>query len=281
MILGCCILIFGAFLYNWIIIFIISIMEHKMYEIPGSYGDKIIKISHFYGENNPNIIINIHGTYGSMNGWNNKYRVFAHQLQSHNIANVVLYESSRKSILPDPNETDTYKQKQAHFIGKTFFDELEDARRVLQNTLNQSQALFGIEKNKCKIILNGNSLWGILAFYLAHEFSQVKAIVSVWTGLRLEIKNVPVLDTFPNIHELKEKLQSFTGKYVCYYGTDDDIFTKESFFQLLDTVGNKKIDKSIIEMPGVNHSFWKVNWEVSHEPYHEVFLWHMSLLKNI
>jgi len=43
-------------------------MEQKIYEIPGSYGDSIIKISHFYGENNPNIIINIHGTYGSMNG---------------------------------------------------------------------------------------------------------------------------------------------------------------------------------------------------------------------
>lgn len=256
-------------------------MEQKIYEIPGSYGDSIIKISHFYGENNPNIIINIHGTYGSMNGWNNKYLNFARQLKSHNIANVVLYESSRKAIEPDSNETDRYKLKQAHFIGKTFFDELEDARRVLQNTLDQSQALFGIEKNKCKIILNGNSLWGILAFYLAHEFSQVKAIVSVWTGLRLEIKNVPILDTFPNIHKLKEKLQSFTGKYVCYYGTDDDIFTKESFFQLLDTVGNKKTDKSIIEMPGVDHSFGKVNWEISHTPYNEIFLWHVSLWKNI
>ena len=45
----------------------------KNHQIERTYWDKIIKISTFNVPNNNNIVINIHGTFGSMNWSNNKY----------------------------------------------------------------------------------------------------------------------------------------------------------------------------------------------------------------
>ena len=136
---------------------------------------------------------------------------FTKNLAWYEVSNVVLYESSRKNIEINPSITDIYKQKQAKFIWKTFSNELQDVRNVINEIITNS-----VELDKLEITLNWNSLWGILAFYLAQEFSQVKTIVSVWTWLRLGIKNVPILDTFSNIEELTEKLQSFKWKYVSF-----------------------------------------------------------------
>lgn len=252
----------------------------KTHQIEWSYWDKEIQISSFNVPKNNNIVINIHGTFWSMNWWNNKYLNFAQSLQSENVANVILYESSRVNIKNNTNESDRYKQKQAKFIWKTFTDELEDARRVIQDTINRSKELFWIDKNELEITLNWNSLWWILAFYLAKEFPQVKTIVSVWTWLRLEIKDVPILDTFPNIDELKEVLQAYNGKYVSYYWTEDDVFTKQSFFDLINLVWIEQKDKSQIEMIWVDHTFWKVAWEDSSLPYKQVFLWHTTLIQT-
>lgn len=257
-----------------------EILERKTYQIEWSYWDKEIQISSFNVPKNNNIVINIHGTFWSMNWWNNKYLNFAQSLQSENVANVILYESSRVNIENNTNESDRYKQKQAKFIWKTFTDELEDAIRVIQNTINRSKELFWIDKNELEITLNWNSLWWILAFYLAKEFPQVKTIVSVWTWLRLEIKDVPILDTFPDIAELKQKLKSFKWKYVSYFWTEDDVFTRQSFVDLINLVWSNDSNKSEIKMIWVDHTFWKIWWEVSDLPYKQVFLWHLWIIKH-
>ena len=193
-----------------------------------------------------------------MNGGNDKYRNFAESLVNQEASNVVLYASSRRNVEIDPNITDRYKQKQAKFIGKSFSDELEDARRVLKDVIENSESRFGIKKEDLQITFNGNSLGGVIAFYLANEFSEVKNIVSVGTGLRLEIKDVPILDTFPNPEDLKEKLQKFHGKYLMVYGTEDDVFIEQSFFDFINTVGSNEEDKSSIQLIGVDHTFGKV-----------------------
>lgn len=256
-----------------------DILDKKTHQIEWSYWDKVIKISSFSVPKNNNIVINIHGTFWSMNGWNNKYLNFAQSLQSENIANVILYESSRVNAENNTTESDRYKQKQAKFIWKTFTDELEDARRVIQDIINKSKELFWIDENELEITLNWNSLWWILSFYLTKEFPQIKTIVSVWTWLRLEIKDVPILDTFPNINELKEILQSYHGRYVSYYWTEDDVFTKQSFFDLINLVWSKEEEKSQIEMVWVDHTFWKIKWVESSLPYKQIFLWYTALIQ--
>ena len=252
----------------------------ESHNIEGTYGDGIIQINTFKIENNPNVTINIHGTFGSMNGGSGKYRNFAETLATDWASNVVLYESSRKQAEIDPTTTDRYKQKQAKFIGKTFSDELEDTRRVLRDTIENSSSLFGIEKKDLIITLNGNSLGWILAFYLAQEFSEVKNIVSVGTGLRLEIKDIPILDTFPEFSELKEIIQAFRWKYLMIHGTEDDVFTLQSFVDLIDLVGSEEKDKTKIELTWVDHTFGKLNGEESTLPFKRVTDEVCNLLKE-
>jgi hypothetical protein len=176
----------------------------KSHMIEWTYWDKEIKINTFPVKWNKNVLINIHGTFWSLKWWNNKYLNFASKLQENSISNVVLYESSRKDLPIDNKITDRYKQKQAKFVWKTFLDELEDARRVIIDSIKNSEEVYWVNSEELEITLNWNSLGWILAFYLASEFPQVKNISTVWTWLRLDIKDVPILDTFPDIAELEE-----------------------------------------------------------------------------
>ncbi len=233
------------------------------------YWDGEIQLNSFPVVWNKNIVINIHGTFGSLTGSNNKYWNFAEKLQEQNIASSVLYQSSRKNVPMDERLEDRYKQKQAKFIWKTFLDELEDARRVISSVINNSESEYWVPSNDLEITLNGNSLWGILAFYLANEFPQVKTISSVGTGLRLDIRDVPILDTFPSIDDLWPMLEGFKWNFLMQYGSEDDVFTKEAFKDLYKSVGSE--NKSFIHLLWVDHTFGKVGWDVSKTPYNEVF----------
>ncbi len=242
------------------------------------YWDKEIKISSFPCENNDNIVINIHGTFWSLTGSNNKYLNFAENLQQNQLTWSVLYASSRKDWEIDTTVTDRYKQKQARFLWKTFHDELEDARRVVMWVIENASKNFGIQREKLKITLNGNSLWGILAFYLASEFPEIKNISTVWTWLRLEIKDVPILNTFPDASEIIQKLQGFRWKFLMQYWDKDDVFTPEAFESFYKNVGTQ--EKSFLHMLWVDHTFWKVSWETSSTPYKQVFESLKTLLKT-
>lgn len=241
----------------------------ETHSLEWTYWDKIITINSFKIKWNNNVLINIHWTFWSLKWWKNKYFNFAKKLQENNISNVVLYESSRKDLPFDESINDVYKQKQAKFIWKTFLDELEDSRRVISDIIKNSEKNFWIKPENLNITLNWNSLWWILAFYLAAEFPEIKNISSVWTWLRLEIKDVPILNTFPKIEELEEKLELFSWKFIMNYWSDDDVFTTKAFSDFYNKVWTE--NKSFVYFLWVNHAFWKVSWEFSQKPYDEIF----------
>ena len=54
----------------------IEIKASQTHQIEWVYWDKIIKINTFKVQNNNKIVINIHGTFWSLKGWNNKYLTF-------------------------------------------------------------------------------------------------------------------------------------------------------------------------------------------------------------
>lgn len=253
-------------------------IQRQDYIIEWIYWDKEIKISSFPCENNDNIVINIHGTFWSLTGSNNKYLNFAENLQQNQLSWSVLYASSRKDWEIDTTVTDRYKQKQARFLWKTFHDELEDARRVVMWVIENVSKNFGIQRENLKITLNGNSLWGILAFYLASEFPEIKNISTVWTWLRLEIKDVPILNTFPDASEIIKKLQGFEWKFLMQYWDEDDVFTPDAFESFYKNVVTQ--EKSFLHMLWVDHTFWKVSWETSSAPYKQVFESLKTLLKT-
>lgn len=244
-------------------------IQRQDYTLEWVYWDKEIKLSAFPCENNDNIVINIHGTFWSLTWSNDKYLNFAQEIWQDQCAWSVLYASSRKDLEIDTTTTDRYKQKQAKFIWKTFDDELEDARKVVVWVIENSLKVFWIQRENLKITLNGNSLGGILAFYLASEFPEIKNISTVWTWLRLEIKDVPILDTFPDASEIIQKLQAFKWKFLMHYGDEDDVFTPEAFESFYKNVGSE--EKSFLHMLWVDHTFWKVSWETSSNPYKQVF----------
>ncbi len=75
----------------------------------------------------------------------------------------------------------SYESRMESFRGKTFEDELADARTVVADLVANSKRDFGVSANELEIALHGNSLGGIIAFYLASEFPQVKAVATVGT----------------------------------------------------------------------------------------------------
>lgn len=244
-----------------------EILEQKTH-LEWSYWDKVIAVSHFPVPWNNKVVINIHGTYGSGTWSNNKYLNFSEHLQQDEIANSVMYKSSRVEMEDDANLW-KYENKQRKFVGKTFSDELEDARRVLVDTMKNSQMRFWVSPEELEITLNGNSLGGIIAFYLASEFPQVKNISTVGTGFRKEKTSTPILDTFPEADELSEKLKGFSWKFMMHYGSEDNVFTPDSFRELYE--GATSAEKSFIHLIWVDHGFWKVGWEASPKPYEEIY----------
>ena len=151
----------------------------------------------------------------------------------------------------------SYEARMETFRGKTFEDELADARAVVADMVTNSERDFGVPSDELEITFHGNSLGGIIAFYLASEFSQVKAIATVGTGLRLAPTDVPILNTFPPVEEVRAKLAAFKGKFHMQYGTEDDTFTQDAFADLYAAVTNAE-EKTKREYVGVDHPFKSV-----------------------
>lgn len=238
----------------------------QSFSLEGSFWDKKIDCSVYPKMGSKKVVVNIHGTFWNKSGTNGKYENFAEELQDAEVSSI-LYGSSRKSEI-DWSISDNYERKKASFEGKTFEDELADAREILRHTIENSDKLLWVPSQELEITLNGNSLWGILAFYLAREFPQIRAISSVGTGLRLEKSDVPILSSLPDSDELQKVVSEFSGKYTMHEALNDRTFSFEAYDELYNTLSTT--NKNRIKYTGVNHSFRKV-WDTeSTTPYEKV-----------
>ena len=240
-----------------------EILKPKQSTIVGAFQNEPISIEHYEVPGSNKLVINLHGTFGNMHGSSGKYQDFATDISWNELAHAVLYSSSRDWTKAKKLD-DSYESKIAIFQGKTFTEELEDARRVVSESIRRLKDSLS-EGAKIEVTLNGNSLGGILAFYLAQEFPEIQAIVSVGTGLRTEMWSVPILSTFPDIDSLKEVLSAYTGKFLMQFGTNDNIFSEKSFEALFQAVWTEQ--KSYVRYIWVDHSFKSVNGESSEKIY--------------
>lgn len=248
-------------------------------KLEGSFGTEPIKMEILPVEGNPNIVINIHGTYGSLHGGNDKYLKFARNLQVNEVANTVLYESSRNNTQLG-NSEDYFEQKKIRFEGKTFDDELEDLRKIIKHCIRNSEKEFGVPSSKLEITLNGNSLGGILAIYLADEFPQVINISTVATGDNLNIDNdsLPILKYFPSPDKIAAKAEKFKGKVLIQQGSADEVFQPDSIKRLQNYFKNAKT--GLVTFKDVDHTFGKVNDKESPKPYEEIFMNIATLIED-
>lgn len=173
----------------------------------------------------------------------------------------------------------SYEARMESFRGKTFEDELADARTVVADMVANSERDFGTPSDELEITFHGNSLGGIIAFYLAAEFPQVKAIATVGTGLRLAATDVPILNTFPPVDEVRAKLAAFKGKFLMQYGTEDDTFSQEAFSDLYAAVTGAE-EKTSLRYVGVDHPFKSVFGKKDSRVFAEVIKQASDYLKN-
>ena len=242
--------------------------EKSETKLEGIFGNKEIKLETLAVPGNNKLLINIHGSYGSISGNNDKYRKLANSLQTIEASNVTLYESSRKDIDVIERSEDEFTTKKRRFEGKTFKEELEDLRKVIKHCLDNSQELFGISAEELEITLNGNSLGGILALVIAHEFPQIKNVSTVGTGLKLENTDEALLRTLPEPNELKDEMNKFKGKFLMQYGTKDDVFSDQSFTELYESIDTSK---SLFKFEQVDHTFNHLDGKSSSRPYEQIF----------
>lgn len=238
----------------------------QSFSLEGSFWDKQIDYCVYPVERNKKVLINIHGTFWNKSGTNGKYETFAENLQKGGISTVI-YGSSRNSKI-DENIDDNYERKKASFEGKTFEHELTDAREALKYTIENSEKFLWVAPEELEITLNGNSLWGILAFYLAKDFPQVKSISTVGTGLRLKKSDAPILSSLPNTHELRKIISIFSGRYTMHQAWEDEVFSSETYDELYNEVNST--EKNRVQYTGVNHSFRKIKDTNSTKPYEKV-----------
>lgn len=229
-----------------------------------TFWEKIIEMEIFKAKSKK-IILNIHWVFGSKNDfWQ---RNFAENISKKNKANVVLFTSSRRKEIYDENLT-KQENREKIFSGKSFYDEVEDAKIVLKNILKNSEKYFWEKKEDLEIFLNGNSLWWSISFYLAKDFPFLKNISTVWTWLRKQKSEVPILDTFPDLDEYSQVLKNFSGKYLMNEAWNDEKFTKESYKEFFEIIWSKQKEK--IFYSWVNHTFLELNAEKSEKPFLEV-----------
>ncbi|GHW02630.1 hypothetical protein AGMMS50249_4160 [candidate division SR1 bacterium] len=234
-------------------------------QIEGSFGDKKIQMEIFPVRGNNKVLINIHGTFGTLHGGGDKYKNLAQKIQQSGIGNAVLFETSRNSFTTG----ESFEQKKQDFLCKTFQQELEDCKLVIKDLFSNSTEYFGVDSDLLQITLNGNSLGGILALFLAQQFSQIKNISTVGTGfLTNNDPNTPILDDYPDEAELKKVINEFKGNILLQYGTEDSIFTESNFLKLSQELKNAEI--GTIKFINVDHTFTQLDQSISTAPYEQI-----------
>jgi len=199
-------------------------------------------------KNTSNVLINVHGLYGLSGGKGSKSKKLAEVVAKNGIAHAVMFNSSRDwSIFEDGNWD---KQKKA-FEGKTFDQELQDVKDMVNLILDQSNQLFGVTKSKLRLFLVGNSLGGTLSTCLDSYFKYVDKIVLAGSGTRT------VFPSDLTEKQILNKASKFKGKVLLLQGSKDDVVPLEAGTTLLSGYKNAKTTKKILE--GANHNFSKLN----------------------
>lgn len=243
-------------------------LPSKLQSIEGSFNGHSMNIELFPVAGSKKLFINLHGTFWARRGSTGKYGNLANEIQEAWLANVMLYDTSRdwSKVAEYPAN---YEEKQAPFVGKTFDQELEDARRAIQYALDNSKHMLWVSSDELEITLHGNSLGGSLSFFLASEFPQVKNIITVGTWLRSQKWDVPVLDTFPDKEIVIEKLGKFQWNYYMAYGTKDEVYSQEAFDEFYKNIKNAS-SKWFGKFIGVDHNFSKKDGMKNDEAFSQI-----------
>lgn len=202
------------------------------------------------------VTIFVHGLYGVFDPTENtdKVNLLVKKLIGGNISHCLNYNSSRDFQFG--HGTDYDKRREA-FKEKTFLQELDDLKTVVQWIINNSEKAFGIKKIDLFINIHGNSLGGTLAILLEDFFPMIRKISLCGSGCGTNGSSKPILSTFFEEKVILDSISQFTGDLLLLQGGEDTTVPLESGLKILEHVVNAK--NSHILVPGANHNFSKIN----------------------
>ena len=100
-----------------------------------------------------NVLVNFHGLYGLSGDPRSKSKKLAEEVTDKGKAHVVNFNSSRDWSLYKDGDWSAMKEA---YKGKTFDQELQDAKDTMEMILDQSKVLFGVDKKDLNFFLVGN-----------------------------------------------------------------------------------------------------------------------------
>lgn len=236
--------------------------------VAGAFGPLARARIHRAAQCGTTVVVNFHGSFGHMEGSGGKYRLFAEVLSGQAGVHVALFETSR---LPGdfPEIPDPFLKRVAAFRGKTYAQELEDARRLLRTVVDGSLELFGVRGQELGIALCGNSLGGFLCIALAAEFPQVKWIAGAGVGIR-EMRpsdsHNNLAATLPERASVEALAAGFRGAVLGAHGTLDDVFSREDFARYMGAFSAASARGACV-YGGGDHSLSLAHGRPSPEPY--------------
>lgn len=201
------------------------------------------------------VVLMVHGLYADTGNPYSKSKLLGNKILKVNIANVVYFSSSRDwSIFPSDGN---YEKQQEAFKGKTFKQEAYDIICSIQLILDQSDKLFGIQKEKLRFYIVANSIGGTIISTLKDYFKYFDKIVLCGSGTGSSSSTKPILSTCPEEKEIMSSSETFIGQVLLLQGDKDDVVPLEAQDKLLGSYKNAKTQKIVIK--GANHSFSKID----------------------
>lgn len=140
---------------------------------------------------------------------------------------------------------------------KILKEEADDIIFSIQLILDQSDKLFGIQKEKLRFYIVANSVGGTIISTLKDYFKYFDKIVLCGSGTGSSSSTKPILSTCPPEKVILSSAEAFTGQVLFLQGDKDDVVPLEAQDKLLGSYKNAKAQKIVIK--GANHSFSKID----------------------
>lgn len=211
--------------------------------IMGTFGKKRI----FYRldkTKSTQLTIFFHGAYSST--LTEKYTNIIRQLKKRKYkSDFLCYETSRKHYSFEDHALpfEAYAQT---FSGKTFQDELEDVKTLLQH--------IRIDRYD-SLVFVGYSLGGTLSsFFIRQHTKKIKGIYLFGSGISTNRKTYPILSTYPNSSTILQNFKGYTGTVTLVQGTEDTIVPQEDAGNILAHAISAE-RTTHIRLKGVDHRF--------------------------
>lgn len=261
-------------------------MRWKTIDIPGTFGDKLIRLTIGIVSDPQRCVLLFHGVHSSANSEpGNKYAVLGAML-AENGSLPILIETSRLTRDRKPYGNDLLRWVYAAFRGKTYIQELTDAALGFAAAQNLYQSL--------PLSLWGFSLGGLNALMIAGGFGlpsgiprpHLDGLVLTGSGDRIraesaEAMKLPILRDLTSPDKLYDACASLDAQWCrILYGSRDATFDEASCRRLYDRIICR--DKEFHRFEGFDHSFRMLNGSPSRRPLSEAVsflspLWERSL----